>query len=588
MTWSLDDSTLTITGSGTMYDYEPGTAPWSGQMIRTVDVGYGVKGIGTFAFSDCKLLTEVFLPETLRTIGGGAFYKCTALPSIEIPSKITSIPTAAFQGCWNMSRVIMNGNVQTIGMSAFQNCASLEEISLDGVKTIGEMAFAICKSLTEITIPSSVQTIGSMAFDSCTSLKKITFIGNTVADIAGDAFFNVTAEICYTEGTITDPPSYGGNLNWTAQHNMKKVAAKAATCELSGNSEYWICKNAECAGKAFANESGDIETTLEATKLEALGHDWQQQKYDACTSKEIVSKCSRCAKTKSESRTPTHTPGEAKMEISRIPENLTGSGTYDEVVYCLVCGKEISRAEKELRCTVELSNTTYVYDNTEKKPYVTVKMGTKLIDPTLYTVQYSDNVNAGTASVTVTANSGAVIRGSAQLSFTISPKTLSDQQTVLSRSSYTYSGKQKKPAVEVAGLVENKDYMVQYINNIKVGKATAIVTGIGNYSGNLAPIEFTILPKSTSLTKISSAANSLTVSWKRQKPQVSGYQVSCSRQKDFSDEKIKTISGSKNTSKTIKKLKKKAKYYVRVRTYKNVGGERQFSKWSKVKSIGIN
>ena len=56
--------------------------------------------------------------------------------------------------------------------------------------------------------------------------------------------------------------------------------------------------------------------------------------------------------------------------------------------------------------TIELSETSYTYDGTEKKPSVTVKYGDKTIPTSEYTVSYSNNVNAGTATVTISDKDG--------------------------------------------------------------------------------------------------------------------------------------------------------------------------------------
>lgn len=54
-------------------------------------------------------------------------------------------------------------------------------------------------------------------------------------------------------------------------------------------------------------------------------------------------------------------------------------------------------------CTITLSHTSYIYDETEKEPTVTVKYGTKtLVNGTDYTVSYLDNKNVGTAEIIVT------------------------------------------------------------------------------------------------------------------------------------------------------------------------------------------
>lgn len=75
------------------------------------------------------------------------------------------------------------------------------------------------------------------------------------------------------------------------------------------------------------------------------------------------------------------------------------------------------------------------------------------------------------------------------------------------------------------------------------------------------------------------------VKWKKQKTQVTGYQIQYSTNKSFSRKTTKTITKNLTTSATYKGLKAKKKYYVRIRTYKTVSGVRYYSSWSSEKMI---
>lgn len=87
----------------------------------------------------------------------------------------------------------------------------------------------------------------------------------------------------------------------------------------------------------------------------------------------------------------------------------------------------------------------------------------------------------------------------------------------------------------------------------------------------------------TKIKKIKKAKKSLKVTWKKVKG-VSGYQIQYSTSSKFKKAKKITIKNAKTTSKTIKKLKVKKKYYVRIRTYITVNGKKKYSSWSKKKS----
>ena len=64
------------------------------------------------------------------------------------------------------------------------------------------------------------------------------------------------------------------------------------------------------------------------------------------------------------------------------------------------------------------------------------------------------------------------------------------------KTSYAYDGKAKTPVVTVMDddylLQENEDYTITYSDNIKVGTATVMITGMGRYTGTVS-VSFTIL-----------------------------------------------------------------------------------------------
>ena len=92
-------------------------------------------------------------------------------------------------------------------------------------------------------------------------------------------------------------------------------------------------------------------------------------------------------------------------------------------------------------------------------------------------------------------------------------------------------------------------------------------------------------PKSASIKKVKAAKKAILVTWKKVGG-VKGYQVQVATDKKFKkNKKTVTIKKQKTTKTTVKKLKAKKKYYVRVRTYKIANGKKVYSAWSKVKSV---
>lgn len=138
-------------------------------------------------------------------------------------------------------------------------------------------------------------------------------------------------------------------------------------------------------------------------------------------------------------------------------------------------------------------------------------------------------------------------------------------------------------------LVLNQDYEVSTKESINVGPAVITVKGIGKYTGELTET-IKVNPIGVKISKVVAAKKGFTVKWKKQSKKmgasvITGYQIRYSLKSNMKKSKTVTVKGYKKTSKTIKKLKAKKKYYIQIRTYKIVNGNKYCSKWSKNRSI---
>ena len=220
---------------------------------------------------------------------------------------------------------------------------------------------------------------------------------------------------------------------------------------------------------------------------------------------------------------------------------------------------------------------------------------------TVITVQQTIPVTAHKYATAVTKatteSDGSITKKCAVCGAVKSTTAIPHPQTIeLSKTIYTYNGKNQQPSVTVKdsqgkALAEGTDYSVSYSGNCKdVGKYTVTINFTGNYSGSVEK-SFTITPKSTSLAKVKAAKKGFTAKWKKQSSQTTGYQIQYSTSSKFTKKVTKaiTISKNKTTSKSISKLKAKKKYYVRIRTYKTVKidgkNTKIYSDWSKVKTV---
>ena len=190
--------------------------------LKTVVITGG-EIIGENALANCKSLTSVTIPNSVKSIESGAFSDCSGLTSVVIPNSVTSIGTGAFLYCSGLTSVAIPGSVESIGENVFYYCDNLINIEVDdnnsyyrsvdgnlyktegyiliqyalgktatsfsipdGVSGIGDLAFCNCASLTSVIIPESVTSIGASAFFDCAALTSVTIGGATL--IGSNAF----------------------------------------------------------------------------------------------------------------------------------------------------------------------------------------------------------------------------------------------------------------------------------------------------------------------------------------------------------------------------------------------------------------
>ena len=201
--WTLDAAgTLTISGTGRMYDYEwPAdrggtTPPWLANKyrdsIRTLRVEQGITYIGRCAFDSCSNLSDVTLPTSLRIIGPWAFNDCTALRSIQLPEGLTTIKEDAFKAAGLVS-ITFPSTLRELRNGAFMNCEKLQSLRLpEGLTTIGVWAFYCNPNISSIYIPASVTMIGEEAFIYYNNLATVRYGGSqsqwNAVSVAANAF----------------------------------------------------------------------------------------------------------------------------------------------------------------------------------------------------------------------------------------------------------------------------------------------------------------------------------------------------------------------------------------------------------------
>lgn len=144
-------------------------------------------------------------------------------------------------------------------------------------------------------------------------------------------------------------------------------------------------------------------------------------------------------------------------------------------------------------------------------------------------------------------------------------------------------------ASKIGSNLDNRGITVNIIKkdeqNPSADSKTTISSNISNKETQNIPA-----PKSTTLGSIKATKKAFTLTWKKvsakvRNTRIKGYQIQYSTNKKFKKAKTKTVNGYKKNKITIKKLKSKKKYYVRVRTILKIKGKTSYSKWSKIKTV---
>ncbi len=140
---------------------------------------YPVMHIGDQAFIDCKKITEIYLPDTIKSIGNFAFKGCSDLKYINLPNGINTIGNGCFSECSSLESIVIPSSITEISAAAFSQCTALKKITIQsGVERIVSSAFVDCLSLESIHIPSSINDIAISSFSHCPAISSISVDNN--------------------------------------------------------------------------------------------------------------------------------------------------------------------------------------------------------------------------------------------------------------------------------------------------------------------------------------------------------------------------------------------------------------------------
>ena len=362
--------------------------------LTKVEIPNSVTNIGNETFARCSNLISITIPNSVTSIGEYLFYKCSNLTNVIIGA--TSIKDKyIFDGCDSLASVTISSSVTSINSEVFWYPAGLMNITVDkdnqnycsengvlfnkektelirypagktaeytipnSVINIVNEAFSSCSKLTSIIIPNSVTSIGDKAFDGCSSLKNVIMeegitsikdylfidcdslkniiIPSSVTSIGVDVFYDPQ------ELTITTPCNSEYVISYADENDITKEIIHKKVTGYEWNSDKSECvANITCEICKDYFETETVQTTSEIT-TEATCEEAGERTYTATFTNEAFTEQT----TTEEIPALGHTAGQA-VEENRVEATCTQEGHYDEVIYCTVCNKEISRKTKTI------------------------------------------------------------------------------------------------------------------------------------------------------------------------------------------------------------------------------------------------
>jgi len=191
-----------------------------------------IYSLGASSFYDAERLSEFkYFDEDVVYIGSSAFYQCTSFSDLYLFARKASISSSAFEGCTGMKKLSVLGHESTIGNDAFSK-TSLEEVSFYGTK-IGDKAFYGLTNLSKVDIKySSLESIGESAFEGCTSLSALS-IPEGVTEIKSCAFKGCTS-LSSVKYTGSKDPKEGDEV-FEGCDKLSKVCVKPEDCYASSS-----------------------------------------------------------------------------------------------------------------------------------------------------------------------------------------------------------------------------------------------------------------------------------------------------------------------------------------------------------------
>lgn len=563
--------------------------------LEAIELPNNVTTIENYAFKNTPL-KSIALSDKLSSIGKEAFRNCDNLTSVVIPNTVTSLGTYIFQDCDTLTDVQLGTGITQIPSYTFEHCDALEKITIPySVTTIANNAFATCIAFNDITIPRATTSIDATAFS---YPAKMTINGvagtyaETFANEQGIKFVNnevkaTTVKVNKSSITLNKGATERLSMsvspdNFTDEVSWKSTDTNVATVDNSG------LVTAKGVGTATIKLTvGDASASCKITVLQPVTSISLNKTSLSLEAQETYKLNATIKPNDAANGSVEWSSSNKAVAIVDTKGNVTAisKGTATIAVKALD-GSGISKT-----CTVTVTSDTYqisdVTNMQSNHPY-----SNNCKDVWMYTVP-------GASNVKVTFDEATFLEDGFDYVYILDKDNNEIGKytgNTLAGKSVTISGDTLKIKLVSDNGGNGYGFKVKEIVSVDSEMPTEKPSNSNDGSSNGQNNQQTTKnptqndkkkkvskPKATKIKKIKKAKRALKVSWKKVKG-VKGYQLQYSTSKKFKNAKKKFVKKGKITSITIKKLKAKKKYYVRIRTYIISDGKKIYSKWSKVKS----